>query len=281
MLRGQANAVPRNGRLWRPWGARAEDVCAPCRRRVQRARARRSRPGSAPARALLPETPWPPPRRIASTKCATTPASARPTAQSTTGSRKHRSRRRSRSSAARRSSSSGASASRSRSTPRAAIPERLIPFDIIPRVLDAGRMGAARARPRRSASRRSTPSSPTSTDARDRARRPDARELVLHNAGFRAEMHGLVPPRGVYAHISGIDVVRIGPERVLRARGQLPHAVGRLLHARESRGDDAALSRRCGAPSRSSRSRTIPRSCSRRCARWRPRMRAAIRRWCC
>ena len=43
-------------------------------------------------------------------------------------------------------------------------------------------------------------------------------------------------------------MVRVGPRRFLRARGQLPHAVGRLLHAGEPRGDDAALPRSLCAP---------------------------------
>ena len=38
--------------------------------------------------------------------------------------------------------------------------------------------------------------------------------LILHNDGFRPEMQGFSPPQSVYAHISGIDMVRVGPDRI-------------------------------------------------------------------
>jgi hypothetical protein len=62
---------------------------------------------------------------------------------------------------------------------------------------------------------------------------------------------------------------RRGPGRarhLLCARGQCPHALRRLLHAGEPRGDAAALPRALRAASHRA-GRAIPRSCWRRCAR--------------
>ena len=48
---------------------------------------------------------------------------------------------------------------------------------------------------------------------------------VLGNAQYRREMMGVDVPGGIYAHIAGIDIVRAGRRRVLRARGQPARAV--------------------------------------------------------
>ena len=100
--------------------------------------------------------------------------------------------------------------------------ERLIPFDIIPRIIvgcrmapAVGRHRAARARAQRLPVRHLPP--PGDLRGRPRARRPDPPEPA-----FVPEMMGLDPPRGVYAHIIGVDIVRVGRERLLRARGQSP-----------------------------------------------------------
>ena len=145
--------------------------------------------------------------------------------------------------------------------------ERLIPFDIIPRVLTSPngrcskrglkqRVTALNAflerhlRARRNASRpaSSRPTSSTAMPISGRRWRPSraARHLRPH----RRDRHR--------AHRR---------ERLLRARGQCPHAVRRLLHAGEPRGDDAACSRSCSPATGSRRSRTTPTRCWRRCAR--------------
>ena len=161
-------------------------------------------------------------------------------------------------------------------------PERLIPFDIIPRILDAAEwaylergLEAARARAQRLPRRRL----PRARDLRAGGIRAT---LILHNEGFRPEMQGFDAAAGVYTHIAGIDIVRTGPERLLRPRGQLPHAVGRLLHAGEPRGDDAAVSRSLSPSTASRRSRTIPRSCCETLRSVAPaELRAATRPSCC
>ena len=63
-------------------------------------------------------------------------------------------------------------------------------------------------------------------------------------------MIGRRAPHDIWVHIAGIDIVRVDDEYVLRAGGQRPHAVRRLLHAGESRSDDAAAARPVRAPPR-------------------------------
>ena len=63
-------------------------------------------------------------------------------------------------------------------------------------------------------------------------------------------MIGHNPPLNVYSHIIGVDIVRVERERVLRAGGQSPHALRRLLHAGEPRDDDASLPGALRQPSR-------------------------------
>src|SRR5689334_4067708 len=115
-------------------------------------------------------------------------------------------------------------------------PERLIPFDIIPRVLDAEEW--------RSLSRGLTQRvQALNAFLRDiyhgreilRAGKvPEA--LILHNEGFRPEMQDLDTPQGVYCHISGIDVVRTGPDQfyVLEDNCRTPSGVSYMLENREA-----------------------------------------------
>ena len=90
-------------------------------------------------------------------------------------------------------------------------PERLIPFDIIPRVLDPAEWETLS----RGLTQRVKALNAFIRDVYHEreillaGKIPPA--LVLHNDGFRPEMQGFDPPQGVYAHISGIDMVRVGP----------------------------------------------------------------------
>ncbi len=56
-------------------------------------------------------------------------------------------------------------------------------------------------------------------------------EQVLNNAQYRPRCRAWTCPCGIYAHIAGVDVVRAGAGRVLRARGQPARALRRVLHA--------------------------------------------------
>ena len=115
-------------------------------------------------------------------------------------------------------------------------PERLIPFDIIPRVLDPTEWDLLS---QGLAQRVKALNSFIHDLYHDReillAGRVPA-ELVLHNDGFRPEMQGFDPPQSVYAHISGIDVVRVDAKTfyVLEDNCRTPSGVSYMLENREA-----------------------------------------------
>jgi uncharacterized circularly permuted ATP-grasp superfamily protein len=115
-------------------------------------------------------------------------------------------------------------------------PERLIPFDIIPRLIAASEWQAL------------------SAGLEQRVRALNAflldvygerailkagvipTELVLGNAAYQPRMEGFAPPGGIYTHISGIDMVRTGPDAffVLEDNCRTPSGVSYMLENREA-----------------------------------------------
>ena len=61
-------------------------------------------------------------------------------------------------------------------------------------------------------------------------------KLILQNAAFCPEMMGLEPARGVYAHIIGVDIVRVGHDQfyVLEDNLRTPSGVSYMLEDREA-----------------------------------------------
>ncbi|WP_375449870.1 circularly permuted type 2 ATP-grasp protein [uncultured Devosia sp.] len=61
-------------------------------------------------------------------------------------------------------------------------------------------------------------------------------KLILQNSAFCPEMMGLEPARGVYAHIIGVDIVRVGPDEfyVLEDNLRTPSGVSYMLEDREA-----------------------------------------------
>ncbi|WP_349357339.1 circularly permuted type 2 ATP-grasp protein [Stappia sp.] len=114
--------------------------------------------------------------------------------------------------------------------------ERLIPFDMVPRVLSASEWRRLSA----------------GIDQRVRAlnaflhdiyhRQEIVRagripaELILQNDAFLPEMIGFTPPRRVYAHIIGTDLVRVGEDEfyVLEDNTRTPSGVSYMLENRET-----------------------------------------------
>ncbi|WP_029057537.1 circularly permuted type 2 ATP-grasp protein [Stappia stellulata] len=114
--------------------------------------------------------------------------------------------------------------------------ERLIPFDIVPRVLAAAEWRRISA----------------GIDQRVRAlnaflhdiyhRQEIIRagripaDLVVQNEAFLPEMIGFTPPRKVYAHIIGTDLVRVGEDEfyVLEDNTRTPSGVSYMLENRET-----------------------------------------------
>jgi uncharacterized circularly permuted ATP-grasp superfamily protein len=103
-------------------------------------------------------------------------------------------------------------------------PERLIPFDVVPRVLCRGEWDTlARGLEQRVRALNAFLHDVYHGREILRAGRiPE--DAVLHNPAFRHEMCGFDPPGGIYNHVSGIDVVRVGPDdfRVLEDNCRTP-----------------------------------------------------------
>ena len=114
-------------------------------------------------------------------------------------------------------------------------PDRLIPFDMFPRVFTA----AEWARLERGIKQRARALNAFLVDVYGRGeivragRIPAA--LVYQNAAYEKAVVGITPPRGVYSHIVGIDIVRTGPTDffVLEDNCRTPSGVSYMLESRE------------------------------------------------
>jgi uncharacterized circularly permuted ATP-grasp superfamily protein len=115
-------------------------------------------------------------------------------------------------------------------------PERLIPFDVVPRIIAAAewRMLSDGLAQRVRALNAFLADVYGPREILRAGRIPEP--VVLANPSFRAEAVGVLPPGGVYTHISGIDVVRVGPSDfyVLEDNCRTPSGVSYMLENREA-----------------------------------------------
>ncbi len=113
--------------------------------------------------------------------------------------------------------------------------ERLIPFDIIPRVLGKAEWGVVE----RGLAQRTNALNAFLADVYGPMECIRAgvvpEDLILRNPQFRLEMVGKPPPHGVYVHIAGIDLVRVGEDGfyVLEDNCRTPSGVSYMLENRE------------------------------------------------
>jgi len=114
-------------------------------------------------------------------------------------------------------------------------PDRLIPFDMFPRVFS----GAEWAKLERGIKQRARALNAFLVDVYGRgeivrAGRIPGR-LVYLNDAYEKSVVGFVPPKGVYSHIVGIDLVRTGPDEffVLEDNCRTPSGVSYMLENRE------------------------------------------------
>ena len=114
--------------------------------------------------------------------------------------------------------------------------ERLIPFDIIPRVISATewRRLAAGIEQRVRALNAFMYDIYHRQEILRAGRIPD--DLIIQNAAFLPEMMNVEPPRGIYSHIIGIDLVRTGENDflVLEDNTRTPSGVSYMLENREA-----------------------------------------------
>ncbi len=114
-------------------------------------------------------------------------------------------------------------------------PDRLIPFDMFPRVFTHNEW----ARLERGIKQRAQALNAFLVDVYGRgeiirAGRIPA-SLVYQNKAYEKAVSGFVPPKGVYSHIVGIDIVRTGPTDffVLEDNCRTPSGVSYMLESRE------------------------------------------------
>ena len=114
--------------------------------------------------------------------------------------------------------------------------EKLIPFDVIPRIISA----AEWRRLSKGIEQRVRALNAFLHDIYHRqeilkaGRIPE--KLILQNGAFCPQMMGMEPARGVYAHIIGVDIVRVGPDEfyVLEDNLRTPSGVSYMLEDREA-----------------------------------------------
>jgi uncharacterized circularly permuted ATP-grasp superfamily protein len=114
-------------------------------------------------------------------------------------------------------------------------PDRLIPFDMFPRVFTGSEWG----RLERGIKQRARALNAFLVDIYGRgeivrAGRIPAR-LVYQNAAYEKAVAGFLPPKGVYSHVVGVDLVRTGPDEffVLEDNCRTPSGVSYMLENRE------------------------------------------------
>jgi uncharacterized circularly permuted ATP-grasp superfamily protein len=114
--------------------------------------------------------------------------------------------------------------------------ERLIPFDVIPRIFSAAEW-------RRLAAGIEQRVRAINAFIHDIYHRQEIlragivpSELILSNSAFVPEMMGFTPARSVYAHVIGIDIVRVGESEfyVLEDNCRTPSGVSYMLEDREA-----------------------------------------------
>ncbi|EFH10270.1 circularly permuted type 2 ATP-grasp protein [Pseudoroseomonas cervicalis] len=115
-------------------------------------------------------------------------------------------------------------------------PERLIPFDVIPRILSREEWERlSQGLEQRVRALNAFLADVYGPKEIIKAGRVPA-ELVLENEGYLKQMEGFTPPGGVYTVISGIDLVRTGPDEfyVLEDNCRTPSGVSYMLENREA-----------------------------------------------
>lgn len=114
--------------------------------------------------------------------------------------------------------------------------ERLIPFDVVPRILSAQEWSLLE----RGVIQRVDALNAFLHDVyHDQAILKSGivpQDLILSNDAFRPEMLGLTIPHNVYAHISGVDIVRVDAETfyVLEDNARTPSGVSYMLENRQT-----------------------------------------------
>ena len=159
--------------------------------------------------------------------------------------------------------------------------EKVWPFDIVPRIIDAREWDRIERGLKQRIHALNLFIDDVYNEQQDHSRRRRARVADRHPASaFCKPCAGLKPPRGIWCHITGTDLVRDGDGAVLRARRQSALPLGRVVRAGKPRGDEADVSaglRRAVDPA----GRGLSRAAAARCCNTSLRRTSTIRTsWC-
>jgi uncharacterized circularly permuted ATP-grasp superfamily protein len=113
--------------------------------------------------------------------------------------------------------------------------ERLIPFDIVPRIIDAAEWKVIEEGCIQRVKALNAFLHDIYHDQEIVRAGVVPKEMVYRNPAYRPEMQGVDLARRVYSHVSGIDIVRIGPADfyVLEDNLRTPSGVSYVLENRE------------------------------------------------
>jgi uncharacterized circularly permuted ATP-grasp superfamily protein len=114
--------------------------------------------------------------------------------------------------------------------------ERIIPFDIVPRVFTASEWARLSAGLVQRVEAINAFLTDIYSDRKIIAEGLLPPDIVLTNPQFRPEIVGSSPPHNIWSHISGIDLVRTGPDDfwVLEDNARTPSGVSYMLENREA-----------------------------------------------
>ncbi len=113
--------------------------------------------------------------------------------------------------------------------------EKIFPFDIIPRIIDGDDWGLLEAGLKQRVHALNLFLDDIYTDQRILKERIVPQELIDSCAAFRRELVGFSPPKGIWCHISGVDLIRdeSGVFHVLEDNLRSPSGVSYVLENRE------------------------------------------------
>jgi uncharacterized circularly permuted ATP-grasp superfamily protein len=114
-------------------------------------------------------------------------------------------------------------------------PERIIPFDIVPRIISAGEWDRLSKGLEQRVRALNLFLCDIYADREILKAGVIDEALVLRNPAYLPEMNGLTPAGGVFTHIAGIDMVRVGEDEfyVLEDNARTPSGVSYMLEDRE------------------------------------------------
>ena len=114
-------------------------------------------------------------------------------------------------------------------------PERLIPFDIIPRILDATEWWVLESGLRQRVKALNAFLNDVYGPQEIIKAGKIPASLIQNNPAFLEPLIGMSPPGGVFTHVAGIDIVRVGPDDfyVLEDNCRTPSGVSYMLEDRE------------------------------------------------